>query len=47
MKNSSVIIVKNLVSIIFGLFFILLFFVKLFCKLKCLECKKCEKKKLG
>ncbi|AUB62420.1 hypothetical protein CN917_06885 [Bacillus thuringiensis] len=46
MKNSSVIIVKNSASIIFGLFFILLFFSKPFRKSKCPECKKREKKKL-
>ena len=45
MKNSSVIIVKNSASIIFGLFFILLFFAKPFRKSKCPECKKREKKK--
>ena len=44
MKNSSVIIVKNSASIIFGLFFILLFFAKPFRKSKCPECKKREKK---
>ncbi|PFY25474.1 hypothetical protein COL47_01935 [Bacillus toyonensis] len=47
MKNSSVIIVKNSASIIFGLFFILLFFAKPFHKSKCPECKKREKKKAG
>ncbi|PFM76399.1 hypothetical protein COJ51_27895 [Bacillus thuringiensis] len=46
MKNSSVIIVKNSASIIFGLSFILLFFSKPFRKSKCPECKKREKKKL-
>ncbi|KUF33986.1 MULTISPECIES: hypothetical protein [Bacillus] len=47
MKNSSVIIVKNSASIIFGLFFILLFFAKPFRKSKCPECRKREKKKSG
>ncbi|PGB02184.1 hypothetical protein [Bacillus toyonensis] len=47
MKNSSIVIVKNSASIIFGLFFILLFFAKPFRKSKCPECKKCEKKKAG
>ncbi|ANE84514.1 MULTISPECIES: hypothetical protein [Bacillus] len=47
MKNSSVIIVKNSASIIFGLFFILLFFSKPFRKSKCPECKEREKKKSG
>lgn len=47
MENSSVIIVKNSASIIFGLFFILLLFVKPFRKSKCPECKKCEKKTAG
>ncbi|HFR4180946.1 hypothetical protein P5815_08785 [Bacillus cereus] len=46
MKNSSVIIVKNSASIIFGLFFILLFFAKPFRKSRCPECEKREKKKL-
>ncbi|QWU44005.1 MULTISPECIES: hypothetical protein [Bacillus] len=45
MKNSSIVIVKNSTSIIFGLFFILLFFAKPFRKSKCPECKKREKKK--
>ncbi|MBW3492715.1 hypothetical protein ACQKFK_05100 [Bacillus mycoides] len=45
MKNSSIVIVKNSASIIFGLFFILLFFAKPFRKSKCPECKKREKKK--
>ncbi|MGK0534932.1 hypothetical protein [Bacillus sp. 'calajunan'] len=47
MKNSSIVIVKNSSSIIFGLFFILLFFAKPFRKSKCSECKKPEKKKIG
>ncbi|CAM4021302.1 ATPase [Bacillus wiedmannii] len=47
MKNSSIVIVKNSSSIIFGLFFILLFFVKPFRKSKCPECKKREKKQIG
>ncbi|EJQ47281.1 MULTISPECIES: hypothetical protein [Bacillus] len=47
MKNSSIVIVKNSASIIFGLFFILLFFAKPFRKSKCSECKKREKKKIG
>ena len=47
MKNSSVIIVKNSASIIFGLFFILLFFAKPFRKSKCPECKKREKKNVA
>ncbi|WP_195723531.1 hypothetical protein [Bacillus anthracis] len=34
MKNSSIVIVKNSASIIFGLFFILLFFARPFCKSK-------------
>ncbi|GAB6442878.1 MULTISPECIES: hypothetical protein [Bacillus] len=46
MKNSSIVIVKNSSSIIFGLFFILLFFTKPFRKSKCPECKKREKKKI-
>ncbi|PFR11191.1 hypothetical protein COE50_16870 [Bacillus anthracis] len=46
MKNSSIVIVKNSASIIFGLFFILLFFAKPFRTLKCSECKKREKKKV-
>ncbi|MFK4291985.1 MULTISPECIES: hypothetical protein [Bacillus] len=45
MKNSNIVIVKNSASIIFGLFFILLFFAKPFRKSKCPECKKREKKK--
>ncbi|HDR7795187.1 TPA: hypothetical protein QCY19_003857 [Bacillus luti] len=45
MKNSSIVIVKNSASIIFGLFFILLFLAKPFRKSKCRECKKREKKK--
>ncbi|MDH4421435.1 MULTISPECIES: hypothetical protein [Bacillus] len=45
MKNSSIVIIKNSASIIFGLFFILLFFAKPFRKSKCPECKKREKKK--
>lgn len=44
MKNSSIVIVKNSASIIFGLFFILLFFAKPFRTSKCSECKKREKK---
>ena len=44
MKNSSVIIVKNSASIIFGLFFILLFFAKPFRKSKCPECKNVRRK---
>ncbi|MGQ4670110.1 hypothetical protein ACUIJ5_09900 [Bacillus toyonensis] len=47
MKNSSVIIVKNSASIIFGLFFILLFFAKPFRKSKCPECKKTREEKAG
>ncbi|MGH1286814.1 hypothetical protein [Bacillus toyonensis] len=47
MKNSSIVIVKNSASIIFGLFFILLFFAKPFRKSKCPECKQREKKKAG
>lgn len=47
MKNSSIVIVKNSSSIIFGLFFILLFFVKPFRKSNCPECKKREKKQIG
>lgn len=46
MKNSSIVIVKNSSSIIFGLFFILLFFAKPFRKSKCPECKKRAKKKV-
>ncbi|HDR6309622.1 TPA: hypothetical protein QCU60_001450 [Bacillus cereus] len=46
MKNSSIVIVKNSSSIIFGLFFILLFFAKPFRKSKCPECKKREQKKV-
>ncbi|EJR56943.1 hypothetical protein IIM_00351 [Bacillus cereus VD107] len=45
MKNSSIVIVKNSASIIFGLFFILLLFTKPFRKSKCPECKKREKKR--
>ncbi|MGN4425836.1 hypothetical protein ACTFQN_18660 [Bacillus cereus group sp. MYBK30-1] len=45
MKNSSIVIVKNSASIIFGLFFILLLFAKPFRKSKCPECKKREKKR--
>ncbi|CAM4057176.1 hypothetical protein [Bacillus paramycoides] len=45
MKNSSIVIVKNSASIIFGLFFILLLFAKPFLKSKCPECKKLEKKR--
>ena len=44
MKNSSVIIVKNSASIIFGLFFILLFFAKPFRKSRCPECKNVRRK---
>lgn len=47
MKNSSVIIVKNSASIIFGLFFILLFFAKPFRKSKCPECKNVRRKNQG
>ncbi|MDR4985784.1 hypothetical protein CN491_20485 [Bacillus cereus] len=49
MKDSSIVIVKvkNSASIIFGLFFILLLFVKPFRNSKCPECKKLEKKKAG
>ncbi|MGZ7148644.1 hypothetical protein [Bacillus sp. BC08] len=47
MKNSSIVIVKNSASIIFGLFFILLFFAKPFRKSECSECKKRAKKKIG
>ncbi|MBE5105792.1 hypothetical protein IGI01_10875 [Bacillus thuringiensis] len=47
MKNSSIVIVKNSASIIFGLFFILLFFAKPFRISKCPECKKREKEKAG
>ncbi|WP_368906454.1 hypothetical protein [Bacillus wiedmannii] len=47
MKNSSIVIVKNSASIIFGMFFILLFFAKPFRKSKCSECKKREKNKIG
>ncbi|RAT00832.1 hypothetical protein A6E25_15770 [Bacillus cereus] len=46
MKNSSIVIVKNSASIIFALFFILLFFAKPFRKSKCSECKKHAKKKV-
>lgn len=46
MKNSSIVIVKNSASIIFGLLFILLFFARPFRKSKCSECKKREKKKV-
>ncbi|HDR4731473.1 TPA: hypothetical protein ACHVJ3_003189 [Bacillus cereus] len=46
MKNSSIVIVKNSASIIFGLFFILLFFARPFRKSKCSGCKKREKKKV-
>ncbi|MGN5647950.1 hypothetical protein [Bacillus sp. Brlt_9] len=46
MKNSSIVIVKNSASIIFGLFFILLFFAKPLRKSKCSECKKREKKQV-
>ncbi|MFT0601474.1 hypothetical protein ACMHYP_11675 [Bacillus cereus] len=46
MKNSSIVIVKNSASIIFGLFFILLFFARPFRKSKCSECTKREKKKV-
>ena len=46
MKNSSIVIVKNSASIIFGLFFILLFFARPFRKSKRSECKKREKKKV-
>lgn len=45
MKNSSIVIVKNSASIIFGLFFILLFFARPFCKSKCSECKKTREEK--
>ena len=44
MKNSSIVIVKNSASIIFGLFFILLFFARPFRKSKCSECKTREEK---
>lgn len=47
MKNSSIVIVKNSASIIFGMFFILLFFAKPFRKSKCSECKKREQNKIG
>ncbi len=46
MKNSSIVIVKNSASIIFGLFFILLFFAKPFRTSTCSECKKREKKRV-
>ncbi|PDY83433.1 hypothetical protein [Bacillus cereus] len=46
-KNNSIVIVKNSASIIFALFFILLFFAKPFRKSKCPECKKRKKKKIG
>ncbi|MED1507740.1 MULTISPECIES: hypothetical protein [Bacillus] len=46
-KNTNIVIVKNSASIIFALFFILLFFAKPFRKSKCLECKKRAKKKVG
>ncbi len=45
MKNSSIVIVKNSASIIFGLFFILLFFARPFRKSKCSECKKTREEK--
>ncbi|UNP77369.1 hypothetical protein MN033_04015 [Bacillus nitratireducens] len=47
MKNNNIVIVKNSASIIFALFFILLFFAKPFRKSKCPECKKRAKKKVG
>ncbi len=37
MKNNNIVIVKNSASIIFALFFILLFFAKPFRKSKCSE----------
>ena len=46
MKNSSIVIVKNSASIIFGLFFILLFFARPFRKSKCSECKNERRKRL-
>ncbi|HFO1051830.1 MULTISPECIES: hypothetical protein [Bacillus cereus group] len=46
MKNSSIVIVNNPASIIFALFFILLFFAKPFRKSKCSECKKSARKKV-
>ncbi|KMP34805.1 ATPase [Bacillus cereus] len=46
MKNNNIVIVKNSASIIFALFFILLFFAKPFRKSKCSECKKRAKKKI-
>ncbi len=46
-KNNNIVIVKNSASIIFALFFILLFFAKPFRKSKCPECKKRAKKKVG
>jgi len=46
MKNNNIVIVKNSASIIFALFFILLFFAKPFRKSKCPECKKCAKKRV-
>ncbi|MGG5793900.1 hypothetical protein [Bacillus cereus] len=47
MKNNNIVIVKNSASIIFALFFILLFFAKPFRKSICPECKKRAKKKVG